>query len=161
MSKSSESLSAMKAIARLESLGARLTLVGDRIRIETPKSEKVDESLIANIREHKPEVMAYLKRDQDGACPLDDEYSLRLRAAIQEVCGPDYPAGMIPWLREAYPILHVELTDGLPNEIQRLWEAQVPTEEFQNVLDIWVEAHRMACEMYEKHLPAKGLEASR
>ena len=71
---------------------------------------------------------------------------------MRELARPDYPVGMIPWLGEAYPILHVELTDGLPNEMQRLWEAQVPVEEFQKVLDIWVEAHQMACEMYEKHL---------
>ena len=80
---------------------------------------------------------------------------------MREVARPHYPAGMIRWLREAYPILHVELTEGLPNQMQRLWEAQVPVEDFQKVLDTWVEAHPMGCEMYEKHLPAKRPEAPR
>jgi hypothetical protein len=65
------------------------------------------------------------------------------------------------WLGESCPILYVELTEGLPNEIQRLWEAKSPVEEFQKVLDNWVEAHRTGCEMYEKYLTAKRMVGRR
>ncbi len=40
--------------------------------------------------------------------------------------------------------------------MQRLWETHAPVEEFQKVLDIWVEAHRTGCEMYSKRLLAES-----
>jgi hypothetical protein len=78
-----------------------------------------------------------------------DPYSKRLQAALRGICRPDYPSGMILWLRDAFPLLYVELIDGLPDEMDRLWSRHAPLNEFDRILDVWVEAHRTAFEMYK------------
>jgi hypothetical protein len=81
-----------------------------------------------------------------------DAYAKRLRALMQPIRSPDYPGGMIPWLDDACPILYTELTERLPKEMQRLWEARAPLDEFERVVDLWMEALQTACKMYEQHL---------
>jgi len=92
-----------------------------------------------------------------AALPVD-LYADRLGAAMQSLARPEYPAGMIPWLGEAHPALYAELTARLPDEIQRLWEAHASIDDFQSVIDLWIEAYRTGCEMYQREL-AKGTAA--
>jgi len=84
-----------------------------------------------------------------------DPYAERLGAAMREVGRPDYPAGLIPWLGETNPRLYAELTERLPEDIQRLWEAHAPLEQFEKVLAHLLDAHRSACAVYKAHLEAR------
>jgi len=84
-----------------------------------------------------------------------DPYAVRLRRVWECLCHPEYPAGMILWLGDACPILYTELTERLPDKIQRLWEARAPLDEFERVLDLWKEAHRTGCRIYRQHLVAE------
>ncbi len=84
-----------------------------------------------------------------STCALSiDLYAERMQATLREINRPDYPAGMILWLEQANPILYLELTGRLPDEIHRLWEARGPLEQFENVLARLVQTHRQACELY-------------
>lgn len=85
-----------------------------------------------------------------------DPYAERMQAAIRAVCRPDYPAGMVPWLAEHEPALYEELTGRLRDEINWLWDAHAPIEEFQRVLDAWIEAHRQGCALYREFLAAQS-----
>lgn len=85
----------------------------------------------------------------------DDEYSQRLKMALHSICRPDYPIGMIPWLGEHRPDVHAELTEKLPEEMSRLWIAHRPLDEFDQVLRLWSEAHRKACNLYRASGAAK------
>jgi hypothetical protein len=57
---------------------------------------------------------------------------------------------MVPWLRENQPALYDQLVSNLPDEIHRLWEGQAPLDEFQRIIDIWLEAYRTGFEMYQR-----------
>ena len=80
--------------------------------------------------------------------PISDPYAERMRAALRSINTPDYPAGMLPWLGTAQPPFYAELTDHLPNEIERLWSGRGPLEEFESVLARVVSLHRRCCELY-------------
>ena len=77
-----------------------------------------------------------------------DPYAERLRTTLQAICGLEYPAGMIPWLRSALPDAHIDLTSRLVNEIDRLGSALASLPEFDQALAVWLKAHRTACELY-------------
>jgi len=79
-----------------------------------------------------------------------DPYQDLARAALAQICRPDYPADMIPWLEQHHPNLYHELTCALLDEIHRLWTDHAPLAEFQRILDLWLEAHRTACEIFRK-----------
>jgi hypothetical protein len=80
----------------------------------------------------------------------NDPYENLARATLVQIRRPDYPVGMLPWLREKHRSLYNELVSNLPDEIHRLWEGQAPPPEFQRILDLWLEAHRTSCEMYQR-----------
>lgn len=77
-----------------------------------------------------------------------DPYAERMQASWRRVCQPEYPAGMILWLGEAHPRLYSELTERLPDEIQRLWSERSSVELFESVLRRLVSLHRQCCELY-------------
>lgn len=81
--------------------------------------------------------------------PQSDPYSARLQKALAAICRPDYPGGLIPWLSEAYPLPYVELTEALPNELQKQWEVHAPIETFEKTLSLWLEAHRSAVDLHK------------
>jgi hypothetical protein len=76
------------------------------------------------------------------------EDSRRLQAALCSICRPDYPAGMIPWLAEHHADLYTELTEKLPEEMNRLWTARRSIDEFDHLLHLWSVAHKTACDLY-------------
>lgn len=80
------------------------------------------------------------------------DYHARVEAALQAVCRPDYPIGMVPWLEQGNPALYENLTSHLPDLIHRLWEAHAPLEEFQRVVDEWLATHRRACDFYREQV---------
>ena len=84
-----------------------------------------------------------------------DPYAEKLQAAFQQVCQPDYPVGMVPWLGEVNPRLYAELTERLPNEMQTLWELRAPLEQFERVVDRWLETQRQGCALYRAHREAE------
>lgn len=79
---------------------------------------------------------------------VTDSYQDLARAALARVS--DQPVGMIPWLRQHHQALYEELIVRLPDEIHSLWEGQAPLSEFEHILDLWLVAHRTACEMFRK-----------
>jgi hypothetical protein len=102
--------------------------------------------IVRRVSQASGEVCPYEINEQSSNA-LTDAYAEKFRTAIRSVNSSDCPAGLIKWLRETYPILYLELVDTLPNEIHRLWSEHAPLEEFERILDVWVEAHRTACEM--------------
>jgi hypothetical protein len=80
--------------------------------------------------------------------PVSDPYAYRMKAALLQINTPCYPAGMIVWLGTARPDLYIELTEHLPNEIQRLWSEREPLETFESVLARLVVLHRRCCQLY-------------
>ena len=85
-----------------------------------------------------------------------DAYAERLRAAFVEISQPDYREGMISWLDRTVPQLYVELTDRLPNEIDRIWSAHGLLTEFEEVIERFTRTHRQAHELYLKHFESIG-----
>jgi hypothetical protein len=89
------------------------------------------------------------KSDIRDKSPADPYQKLAV-ACLAKICRPDYPAGMVPWVRDAHPSLYAELMTNLPDEIHRLWVEGAPLDEFERILNIWLEAHRTGCELYVK-----------
>lgn len=98
--------------------------------------------------EDSAEALPY-ERNEKSEIRVVDPYQKRAWAVLAKI-RPDCPIGMIPWLGERHPTLYDELTARLPDEIHRLWAEKAPLEEFERILSIWLEAHRTACELYEK-----------
>jgi hypothetical protein len=73
---------------------------------------------------------------------------MRMRGAVDTIRLAPYRAGMIGWLEHQNPTLYTVLTDILPRKIENLWSAACPEDEFQEVLDRWVELHSAACALY-------------
>jgi hypothetical protein len=92
---------------------------------------------------------------ESAATMPSDPYSNRLRAILQETCRADYPAGMILWLRDECPILYLQLTDELPNEIHRLWSEHAPLDRFDLLIACWLNTHRAACELLKASVANK------
>jgi|SRR5437879_1628173 len=84
--------------------------------------------------------------------PSPNGYAWRVGNVLREISRADYPAGLIPWLEQAYPRLYTELTSRLPDDIHRLAKALAPFDEFERVLNRWLDAHREAGALYPSHL---------
>lgn len=99
--------------------------------------------------------MATAKPTTEGPAGQHGPSAEALDRFMRELNRPDYPQGMIPWLAGANPWLYAELTERLPENIKRLWEAHAPLEQFEKVLADLVDAHRRACAIYKAHLEAR------
>jgi hypothetical protein len=73
-----------------------------------------------------------------------------MEGALSKINRPDYPAGMILWLEQAAPGLYAELTSGIPNEIDQIWNEHESLDEFEAALDRLVAAHREAGRLYRE-----------
>jgi hypothetical protein len=80
--------------------------------------------------------------------PVSDAYAERMRKALDSLCTPTYPGGMIAWLDSAYPDFYAELTSRLPDEIQQLWSERAPLEQFESVLVRLLTLHKQCCDLY-------------
>jgi hypothetical protein len=91
-----------------------------------------------------------LDRPPFGRAPVvdGDLYALRLQQVLRQICQPDYPSGMIPWLASANPERYAELTSRIPDEIDRLWNERAPLKQFESELAYLVSVHRRCCEDY-------------
>ena len=79
----------------------------------------------------------------------DADYHASVEAALDAICRPDYPSGMILWLERADPALYHHLTCTLPNWISHLWNEHAPLDEFQVAVDDWRKAHNRACSLFK------------
>jgi hypothetical protein len=77
-------------------------------------------------------------------------YHTRVEAALEAICRPDYPTGMILWLEKADPTLYDNLTRRLPDLISQLWNAHAPLNEFERVVNEWLKAHHCACSLFKR-----------
>lgn len=160
-------------IAELEQNGVVLAAVGDEVRLRAPADRVPSPAVIAELRQQKPAVLVYLrtrtgagqrsfsvfqtpieqkteklKPSPQATLPESDPYAERMRATLKQINRRDYPAGMVLWLEKADPHLYRELTEYLPEDIHRLWEAHVPLEEFEYTLERLVATHQRAVALY-------------
>ena len=86
-----------------------------------------------------------------------DAYGLAAEKALKRICARPYLPGAIAWLKRSNSSLHRMLTLDLPQQIDKLWDAQAPLEEFQAALDECVEVHAHVIELYKGwEVPDKG-----
>jgi hypothetical protein len=131
----------LQVVTRLEEGGGRLVLAGDRIRYSVPNGSPESQKLLAELRKHRERVMELLRQ-------REAEYHASVEAALDAICRPDYPPGMILWLESADAGLYNRLTRSLPNRISYLWNAHAPLDNFQTVVDEWLATHRRACSLF-------------
>ena len=136
-------------VVRLEAVGGRLELTSGRIRYAIPSTNPEARSLLAELRKRRDEVIELL--NSRLCLSGHDYYEWRTKIALQQLCRPDYPAGMIPWLAAFSPALYDELTSRLPDRIQRLWDSRAPFAVFDEACYELVECHRSAVELFRKH----------
>ncbi len=79
-----------------------------------------------------------------------DPYWQAAMDAWRRIAEPACLPGAVRWLEKHQPALYRELMEELPGEIGRSWDARAPLDQFQYVLDRWVDAHREACVAYER-----------
>jgi hypothetical protein len=77
-----------------------------------------------------------VKSASSGQCGFRtaDSYRDLASRTLQCIC-LSYPAGMLEWLEQANPDLHVALTSRMPREIDESWNSSVSLHAFQNLLD--------------------------
>lgn len=115
-------------IAELEQSGVVLAGVGDEVRLRAPADGVPGPEVIAELRQQKPAVLAYLRartgagqpsfsvfqtpieQETEKLKPLpqatlteSDPYAQRMRAALKQINRPDYQAGMTLWLGKCAP----------------------------------------------------------
>jgi hypothetical protein len=88
----------------------------------------------------------------EAILPVSDPYAERMTAALHEISGGDYPAGMVLWLDAACPDSYAELTSRLPDEIHQLWSNHASLEQFESALARLVSLHRHCCDLYRARL---------
>jgi hypothetical protein len=104
---------------------------------------------MSNYLETALEALTAIRQEKNADCPAgSDPYAERMQEAFRLICRTDCPQGMIVWLAEAYPRPYCELTERLPNELNRLWREHRPLAQFDRVLQTWVETHQNACTLY-------------
>ncbi len=107
-----------------------------------------------------PSILVIGEADGDGGdtwrkvfvSMVPNPYAECMQAALRKINKPTYSAGMILWLEKADPELYTGLTERLPDEIHRLWEAHVPLRQFEETLARLVSEHRRASALYSAHL---------
>jgi hypothetical protein len=77
-----------------------------------------------------------------------DAYGWRAHLALDAICGIHSPEGLIVWLREHSPLLYRRLTQDLPNQISRAWDARIPHKDFDALCFELVDTYRRAAELY-------------
>ena len=142
-------------LRQVEQVGGSLALRGDRIVYRLPKDAT---PILAELKTHRDEVLMILKRRSSTPTPERDPYAERMQVALRKINSPAYPAGMILWLEKTEPELHAELTERLPDEIHRLWEAHAPLERFEKTLSRLVSEHRRACALYRAYLATQHVQ---
>jgi TubC N-terminal docking domain len=158
-------MSVAEILQELEQQKVVVFVHGNRLRLRAPAGWTAPEGLFERLRATKAELLLHLQAAgqagqtaaQAGQMGKPDfaAYAERMEKALAAIEQPDYPAGMVFWLSEAYPRFYAQLTDRLPAEIHLLWSERAPLEQFQRVLDRLLETHREACALYQAHLSRK------
>lgn len=98
--------------------------------------------LLATLPGLQPEPFDYATRDLDP-------YWKIAQAALDQIAAILFPEGVWEWLEHHQNALYTELQDSLPAEIDRLWDNSAPLQDFEIVLERWVNAHRDACKIFK------------
>ncbi len=70
-----------------------------------------------------------------------DPYWCRLMAAWRQIADQEYLPGAMQWAEKHHPDLYYRVTNELPAEWERLWDANASLDDFQAAVDRWVAAH--------------------
>ncbi len=98
----------------------------------------------------KPVTSVTSVTDTDETSSRGDVYGHLAEKALKRICVRPYLPGAIQWLKGANPVLHRILTQDLLRQIDKLWDGRAPLDEFQAVLDKWVNAHAQVVKLYER-----------
>jgi hypothetical protein len=88
------------------------------------------------------------RRNQDYDLLWNDPYWRLATNAVKRLGELNWPFGLASWLEKNDASFYRHLYTCLPEEINRAWDAAVPVEQFQAILDRWVGGHRDALKKY-------------
>ena len=134
-------------------LGGSLAIDGGTVKVAYPEDKReAVKPIISGLRAHREEVVQILAGGPaKGSVRLGvDPYWQRADKALKRICVRPYLPGAIQWLKRANPVLHRILTQDLLRQIDKLWDVRAPLDEFQAVLDKWVEVHAHVVKLYER-----------
>src|SRR2546425_11808618 len=119
-------MTAEMLVAELEQAGVHLNAEDGKLKLEAPADRVPSQETIAKLRENKLAILEFLRRRERIARESDAGYHARVEAALNAVCVPSYPPGMIQWLGKGEPSLYDDLTRRLPHLLHALWTAHAP-----------------------------------
>lgn len=156
-------MSVYEIVGQVEAAGIALRLDGERIRIRYPEPQQREElaGQVAFLRTHRDEVAEFLRvrgegdeerapqiRGTDRNGEPRDYYEWRAHLAIDAICSIPAPEGLIAWLRDHSPSLHVRLTRDLLDEISSAWNAKIRFEDFDALCSRLVDTFQRAADLY-------------
>ena len=132
----------LELVTRLEEIGAKLTLEGDRVKVSCPESVKGKVApLLEELRGQRQRLIP-LVCDHGGYCQKLN----RAKARIAE--HPHYD-GLVPWLKRDHSSLYCSFYVDTPRRIHELYKAGAPIEEFQALLNGWIDVHKQGVDFYK------------
>jgi len=132
-------MSAALTIERIEAAGGMVTLKDGQIHCRLPEACA---PLLEDLRMHRAEAITLLQGRADMVS--DDAYAERLQAALDSICQPSYPPGLIVWLSDNRPDLYHMLITTIPDTLDKLWSSNGRIEDFEASLATWRETHAEA-----------------
>ena len=132
----------LELVTRLEEMGAQLTLEGDRVKVSCPESDK---GKVAPL-------LGELRGQRRRLIPLvcgHGEYCQKLNRAKARIAEHPHYDGLVPWLKRDHSSLYCSFYVDIPRRIDELWKAGAPIEEFQALLDGWVDVHKQGVDSYK------------
>jgi|SRR5712671_3908320 len=91
-------------------------------------------------------------RWQELAGPLSqsDPYQEASNAALRRILQHPYLPGAVRWAGVHSPHLYRQVIVDGPEAIHKSWTEQAPMDQFQRILDSWVDAHKHLCQLYSE-----------
>jgi hypothetical protein len=82
-------------------------------------------------------------------------YHQRVRQALRAIAALDFPEGTVAWVEREYPTLYGRMMVIPWVLIDKLWNDGAPIQQFQSVLDDWVQACHEAKDLYTRFLQTR------
>jgi hypothetical protein len=104
----------------------------------------------------KPETSEITVMSESNPTAFGGPYHQRVRQALRAIAALEFPEGTVAWVEREYPTLHSRMMVVPWIEIDKLWSNGAPIQQFQNVLDDWVQACHEAKVLYTRFLRDGG-----
>jgi len=148
---------AVELLEELTRLGAVLEPRDGRLRLRFPEDRRPEvERLRPRLEAVKPELMTVLAGEQ-ARPSVREEYHRRADGALREIgrLGGARLRDTLAWLEQTQPARWRWLLYALPDHLDMIWEAGARLDQFQQVLDTWVAAHRQAVQEHARRGPVE------